>query len=81
MTAGIESIDARTLAALPMDLAPRRWLTARELGERLKLDPSVARSCLVRLRGRGLALDDGSVQQRFAPTRRGKVELERWAVA
>jgi ribosomal protein S25 len=61
----LEPLDVRVLAALPMDLGPGHWLTPRGLDERVGLDVSVARSCLCRLRGRGLALDDGSAPQRL----------------
>jgi hypothetical protein len=68
--------DLRVLSALPMDLAPGRWLTPADVSERLSVAPDVARSVLVRLRARGLALDDGECPQAFARTARAEVVLE-----
>jgi len=68
--------DLRVVAALPMDAASGRWLTPADVSERLAMAPDVARSVLVRLRSRGLALDDGERPQAFARTARADVVLD-----
>jgi Flp pilus assembly protein CpaB len=72
----VAGVDLRVLAALPMDLGAGRWLTPADVSERLSVAPDVARSVLVRLRGLGLALDDGERPQAFARTARADVLLE-----
>lgn len=73
------SADLRILGALPMDVAAGRWLTPADVSERLSVAPDVARSVLVRLRSRGLVLDDGERPQAFARTARAEVSLEQVA--
>ena len=77
MTAtGMTALDTRILSALPMEIRAGRWLTPADLSERLSVAEDVARSVLVRLRARGLALDNGERPQAFARQARAEVLLE-----
>jgi DNA-binding GntR family transcriptional regulator len=76
MRHNLTSTDLRLLTALPRDLDPGRWLTPADVSNRLSVAPDVARSVLVRLRARGLVLDDGERPQRFARMARADVLLE-----
>jgi hypothetical protein len=73
----VTDLDVRVLRALPMDLAPGRWPTAAIVAERVGIADDVARSCLRRLVGIGLAEHDGERPRRYARTAVGESTLER----
>jgi hypothetical protein len=74
--APLSSIDAAVLRALPRDIGPGLWLTPLGISVKLGVAEDVARSCLRRHRGRGLAVDDGERPQAFGRTSAGDVALE-----
>jgi hypothetical protein len=60
-----------------MDAGPGLWLTPAGVSFAIGISEEVARSSLRRLRGRGLAEDDGKRPLAFARTRVGESVLER----
>jgi DNA-binding IclR family transcriptional regulator len=68
--------DAHVLVDLDSIDGPR-WLTVSELAARCDLHPTVVRSCLQRMRGRGLVEHDGETPRGWARTPAGDAALLR----